>query len=308
MVTTSRRLNRRIMLGMTAIFTSLLLTACGASEQSTTTPSASPSPSSSDANLTTLTVGAKPQPHSDILEFLADDLTRDEGLQLEIVEMTDHQIANSRLAAGELDANFVQHIPALNEDVNANGYSFSYGAGVHIAPYALFSSRYDRIEALPEGSTIGITSVAADQYRALRLLEAHRLLSDIERDTKPAELSDQQNPSGLQFKEYDTDALDQQLEDNATDAVIIHARHFDQAELNIEDALLVEGVNLSPHSSILVWNSSNEHHEAIQRLDELLHSDEVATYIEENWPEGEIIPAGQSDAPEGDDTEQSDSE
>ena len=56
--------------------------------------------------------------------------------------------------------------------------------------------------------------------------------------------------------------------------------------MDVADAIIIEDADDSPFANVLAWNSENDDNETIQKLDELLHSDEVAEYIEETWPEG----------------------
>src|SRR5699024_7329111 len=127
--------------------------------------------------------------------------------------------------------------------------------------------------------------------RALMLLEEAGLLEDIDGESAALTLTEEQNPMGLEFEENPPEILAQVVDDPSIDAAIINGNYFLQAGLNVDDAIVVEEAEDSPYANVLAWNSSADDNEAIQQLDELLHSEEVATYIEENWPEGEIIPA-----------------
>ena len=80
------------------------------------------------------------------------------------------------------------------------------------------------------------------------------------------------------------------------DAAIINGNYFLEAGLDVNDALIVEEAENSPYANVLAWNTADDDNEAIQQLEDLLHSQEVADYITENWPEGEIIPATQGSA------------
>src|SRR5699024_6725420 len=241
------------------------------------------------------TVGASPVPHGLILDFVSDQLGADAGLEIEVVEFDDYQLPNRQLDEGNLDANYFQHVPFLESQIADHGYELSHGDGVHIEPYALFSSQHDDVEGIGEGATIGITSDAGNQPRALLLLEAFGLLENIADDSAALTLTDEQNPLGLTFEENPPEILAQVVDDSAIDAAIINGNYFLEAGLNVEDALIVEEADDSPYANVLAWNTADDDNEAIQKLDELLHSDEVAEYITETWPEGEVIPAEQGE-------------
>lgn len=267
-----------------AAASALILTACGDSAAD------EPTEQASEEELTTVTVGTVDGPHAKILEFVDENLAQEEGLDLEIVETDDYEAANSQLAEGEVDANYVQDVPTLDQEIIDHDYEFSYGAGVHIQPYVLFSDQYESSEEIDYDATLGITSEEQDQYRALRLLEAHRLLHELSEGSTLADLTERQNPRRLQFVEYSPEALTQNVEVEDLDGVIVNGEDFDEGELDIDDAALVEEVTQSPYSQVMVWNVEDEHDEKILKLNELLHSDEVGHYILDTWPDGEIIP------------------
>ena len=284
----SSRFSRRLSLTGLAAASALVLAACGGSDDSAEGPTAN------EDGVTMLTVGATPVPHGQILEYVSEELGEDAGLDIEVVEFDDYQLPNRQMDEGNLDANYFQHVPFLEQQINDHGYEISHGEGVHIEPYALFSSQHDDVDDIEEGATIGITSDAGNQPRALLLLEAVGMLEDIEEDSAALTLTDEQNPMNLQFEENPPEILAQVVDDASIDAAIINGNYFLEAGLDVNDALIVEEAENSPYANVLAWNSDDDGNEAIQQLEELLHSQEVADYITETWPEGEIIPATQS--------------
>lgn len=298
MSTSFPRRSRRIALTGLAAASALVLAACGGSDDSAEGPTAG------DDGVTTITVGATPVPHGQILEFVSEELGEENDLNIDVVEFDDFQLPNRQMDEGTLDANYFQHVPFLEQQVEDHGYEISHGDGVHIEPYAMFSSQHDDADGITEGATIGITSDAGNQPRALMLLEEAGLLEDIDGESAALTLTEEQNPLNLEFEENPPEILAQVVDDSSIDAAIINGNYFLEAGLNVDDAIVVEEAEDSPYANVLAWNSSADDNEAIQKLDELLHSEEVANYIEENWPEGEIIPAG--DSGQNDDADQGD--
>ncbi len=285
----SSRTSSRLAMTSLAAASALVLAACGGSNDNGEGPTAD------EDGTTTLTVGATPVPHGQILEFVAEELGDENNLDIEVVEFDDFQLPNRQMDEGTLDANYFQHVPFLEQQVDDHGYEISHGEGVHIEPYAMFSSQHDDAEGITEGATIGITSDAGNQPRALMLLEEAGLLEDIDDESAALTLTEEQNPMDLEFEENPPEILAQVVDDAAIDAAIINGNYFLEAGLDVSDAIVVEEAEDSPYANILAWNSSNDDNEAIQQLDELLHSEEIADYIKKNWPEGEIIPAGDSE-------------
>ena len=282
-----QRRSRRLAFTGIAAASALVLAACGGNDDAE-------SPAADANGVTTLTVGATPVPHGQILEYVSDELGEDAGLEIEVVEFDDFQLPNRQMDEGTLDANYFQHVPFLDQQIEDHGYEISHGDPVHIEPYAVFSNAHESAEDIEDGATIGITSDAGNQPRALQLLEQAGLLEDIDDDSAALTLTDEQNPMDLEFEENPPEILAQVVDDASIDAAIINGNYFLDAGLDVDDAIIIEDADDSPFANVLAWNAESDDNEAIQKLDELLHSDEVADYIEETWPEGEVIPAGQA--------------
>jgi D-methionine transport system substrate-binding protein len=267
----------------TGVAAALALTACGGSESA---PNATPDP----ANPVTITVGAGPVPHAKILEFVDQNLAAEAGIDLEIQEMTDYQTPNIALNDGSIDANYFQHLAFLEQQMTDKGYEFEHGAGIHIEPYAGFSSKHKTVEEIPEGATIAITNDPANQPRALEMLETAGLLKDIEKDSAALTLTEAQNPKGLKFEENQPEILLPLIEDPEVDLAIINGNFILEAGMSTDEALVVESSENNPYANFLTWRAGEET-AAITKLEELLHTPEVKSYIEETWPNGDVFPA-----------------
>ncbi len=266
-----------------AVASALMLSACGGDAEQ-----APANESGNDTSLTLVKVGASPLPHAKILEFVQQELAEEAGIELEIVEFDDYVLPNEALASGEIDANYFQHLPYLEDQIAEKGYEFDHGEGIHIEPYAAFSSKYDSFDEVPDGATIAITNDAANQIRGLRLLEVEGQLKDVEDDSNVLTLSDEQNPRGFKFSENQPEVIVQQLEDPAIDVAFVNGNFILNAGLNTDDAITVEAVEGNPNANLLAWRSDNTN-DGVMKLDELLHSDEVASFIKETWPSGDVI-------------------
>ena len=97
---------------------------------------------SSSENNNVIRVGATPEPHAALLNLVVDDLAS-QGYTLEIVDFTDYVTPNTALEAGELDANYFQHIPYLDTFNVEQGTHLVNAGGIHIEPIALYSTKYD---------------------------------------------------------------------------------------------------------------------------------------------------------------------
>ena len=136
--------------------------------------------SSQSKDLTTIKVGASPVPHSDILASIKDEL-KDKGFDLEIVEFTDYVLPNLALEEGDLEANFFQHKPYLDNFNEERGTKLVAVGDVHIEPIGIYSDVYTSLDELEDGDLVLIPGDATNGGRSLVLLESLGLIGQIGR-------------------------------------------------------------------------------------------------------------------------------
>lgn len=268
-----------------AAVSALALSACSSNDSSSDSTS-----ESSDA-VTTIVVGASPVPHAQILQFVQDNLAADAGLNIEITEYQDYVQPNVALDSKEIDANYFQHLPYLETEIAEKGYTFDHGAGIHIEPYGVYSDTITSLDDLPDNAVVAITNDPSNQARALDLLATNGIitLDDVDAPTI-YDIAD--NPKNITFQEAEAPAVAKLLPD--VDIAIINGNYALENGLTpSKDAIYLESGEDNPYSNVLVWNSESDAATitAVKKLDELLHSQEVADYITETWPDGEVIPA-----------------
>lgn len=240
----------------------------------------------------TLKVGVSPVPHGDIVRFVNDELAADAGLNLEIIEYNDYNIPNQELNEGGLDANYFQHEPWFDEEVESKGYDLAHYSGIHIEPFALYSDKHEDVADIPDGAKIGINNDPSNQGRGLELLQKAGLITLADGvDGATATLNDVgDNPKNIEFIEADAASLARTLQD--VDASVINGNNALEAGLSpVDDSLIIEDGENNPYANFLAVRAADKDNEHLKKLDELLHSDEVRDYIEKTWPEGEVLPA-----------------
>ena len=234
-----------------------------------------------------ITVAATQVPHAEILEFIRTGQAADAGLDFEVRVFDDYSLGNRWLAEGDIDANYFQHEPYLDEQVSDFGYELHAFPGVHIEPYAAFSQRFDSVADLPEGARISITDDGSNQERALKLLESQGLVT-LPADG-PVNVKTVGNPRNLQFVEAAPDLQARAVPD--VDLAILNGNYFLEAGYTLEDALIVESVTDNPYANFLVSRADNQDDPDVVALNDLLHSDQTRAFIEERWPGGDVSPA-----------------
>lgn len=275
----SRSLRTLAGLGVAA---ALVLSACS---------SGSTGSSSSSNGATTITVAGSPSPHAKILKYIQDNLAKDAGININIKEFTDYDLPNRALDQGEVDATYHQTVPYLEKAKQQFNYDFTPGKGIHLEPLAIYSSKHKSLDELPEkGGIIGVISDVTNQERALRLLAANGFVEiPASGDVNVYTVKKLKN---FDFKEIDGPVLVTNL--GETDYSVINGNFAQEGGLApSRDGLAVESPENNPSVNVLVWKTSvsGDKAEAVKKLDELLHSDQVKKYIEDTWKDGSVIPA-----------------
>ena len=278
----SRTLSRRgVFAASGAGLAALALAACGDQSE----------PLAEEGGRTTVRVAATPLPHMEILTFVKDNLAEDAGLELDLQEQTEYPIPNRLLSEGEVDANFFQHLPYLETEIEENDYELTPFEGVHIEPLGIFSESLTSVDEITDGASVGIPNDPTNRGRALALLAAEGLLA-LADGIEPTEATRDdiaENPKDLAFEEIDAALLPRTLGDYAI--AVINGNYALEADLSpAEDALALESGEDNPYANMLVVRTEDKDNEALVALDELLHSEDVKAFIEENYS-GAVIPA-----------------
>ncbi|TMW72460.1 MetQ/NlpA family ABC transporter substrate-binding protein [Alteribacter natronophilus] len=249
-----------------------------------------------DGDDSTLVVGATNIPHSEILEF-AEPLLEEEGIDLQIEVFNDYVMPNRALANGELDANYFQHVPYLEDQMEANEeYDFVNAGGVHIEPIGVYSQEYATLDELPDGAEILMSDAPSDHGRILLMLEDEGVITLEEGAGTGATLDDiVDNPKNLDFQpNFEAALLPTAYENGEGDAVLINSNFALEANLDPnEDSIAIETSDLdNPYVNIITVRSGDEDNEQIQTLVDVLRSEEVRDFIEEEY-NGAVVPAGE---------------
>ena len=96
---------------------------------------------------TTISVAASPAPHAEILA-VAKEILAEKDITLEIVEFTDYVQPNNVVESGEIDANYFQHIPYLDDFNAQNGTHLVTVCTVHVEPMAVFGGKQASLDAV----------------------------------------------------------------------------------------------------------------------------------------------------------------
>lgn len=238
----------------------------------------------------TISVGASPQPHVTILQYVQDNLVEGSGISLDIVEINDYNTPNTSLDDGSLAANFFQTPNYLAQQIKDKGFDFVAISDVHIEPLGLYSSKVTSVGEIPADGTIILNNDPANTARGLKLLAQAGLIELDESVEQPTETDVTSNPKNLTFTTVDGAQVARSMQD--ADAAVINGNFAIEAGLvPSTDALELESAEGSPYVNQLVVRTEDKDNAHLKKLAELLNRDEVRTFIEETWTDGSVLPA-----------------
>ncbi|MER6118280.1 MetQ/NlpA family ABC transporter substrate-binding protein [Streptomyces sp. NPDC001743] len=261
------------------------LTACG-----TDSDPASKAGTGAEADTSkALVVAASPTPHADILGFVKKNLAAKAGLKLEVKEFTDYVLPNTATETGQVDANFFQHQPYLDDFNKKNDTHLVSVGTVHLEPLGLYSKKVKGLGDIKSGQTIAVPNDTTNEGRALQLLAENGLITLKDGVGTSAKLSDITDKKGLEFKELEAATVPRALND--VDAAVVNGNYAIEAGLKpAKDALVLEKAEGNPYANIIAVKKGNEKDARVEKLVKLLHSDEVRKFIEDTY-QGSVVPA-----------------
>ena len=233
----------------------------------------------------TITVGASPTPHAEILNA-AKDVLAEAGWTHEVVEFTDYVQPNTALVDGDLDANYFQHIPYLNNFNKENGADLVSAIEMHYEPFGIYPGQTATLEELADGATIAVPNDGSNETRALLLLQDAGLIKlkdGIDPTSDATKLDIVENPKNLDIQEIAAEQLPRSLED--VDLAVINGNYALQADLNAkEDSLITENPDYAKvYVNVVACRSGDETSDKITALKEALQSDAVKQFIDETY-------------------------
>lgn len=127
------------------------------------------------AGAETIKVGVVPGVYADSIEALVPE-AKAKGLDIEVVEFTDWTTPNIALQSGDIDVNYFQHKPFMDNAIADRGYEFvPVGVGV-LANIGIYSLKYKDFASVPQDAKVAIANDPVNQGRGLLLLEKGGLI------------------------------------------------------------------------------------------------------------------------------------
>jgi D-methionine transport system substrate-binding protein len=235
-----------------------------------------------------LKVAATAVPHAQMLEFIKPDL-KAQGIDLNIIVTDDYNMPNRALAQKEVDANFFQHVPFLDEQIRQFHYRIENFGAIEIEPMGIYSKKITSLSNLKNKAVIAVPNDPSNEARALLLLQDQGLISlDNPKNLNATVANIKSNPKQLKFIEVDAAMLPRSLPD--VDAAVINTNYALEAKLDPStDALALESKD-SPYANILAIRIGDEDRPDLIALKEAMTSDKMRDFIEKTY-KGAVLPA-----------------
>ncbi|GGA99428.1 MetQ/NlpA family ABC transporter substrate-binding protein [Macrococcus hajekii] len=271
---------KKILVLALTILLSVVLTACGSDSKD------------SKKEDKTITVGASPTPHAELLEQVKPVLEK-EGYKLNIKIINDYTTPNRLLNDGEIDANFFQHTPYLDTEKKEKGYKIESAGNVHIEPMAVYSKKYKSLEELPNGAEVFISNNPAEEGRFLSFFTKAGLIK-LKEGTDPIKATFKdiaENKKDIKFNNKQAaEFLAKTYQNGEGDAVILNANVALANKINpVNDSIVLEDKE-SPYANLIAVQEGHKDDAKIKALVKALQSDDMKKYIDDHY-KGAVVPA-----------------
>lgn len=238
-----------------------------------------------------ITVAASITPHAEILEQ-AKEILAGQGWELEIVTFEDYIQPNLVVESGDMDANYFQHIPYLDNFNAERGTSLVNAGGIHFEPLGIYSATGADLNNIEEGAVIAVPNDPTNEARALMLLEANGIITLKEGAGLNATVKDiAENPHKVSIQELEA-AQVARVKDEAA-FLVLNGNYALLAEFNVsEDALACEEIDseaAKTYVNVIAVKEGNENSEGIQALVAALKSETIQQYINDTY-QGAVVP------------------
>ena len=219
----------------------------------------------------TIKVAASPTPHAEILNSISEALAAD-GWTLEVVEFDDYVQPNVATTDGDVDANYFQHVPYLDQYNAENGTDLVAVGNVHYEAMGAYKGQKDSFDALADGDKIGVPNDVTNEARALQLLAANGVITlkdGVGLEATKLDIVD--NPKNIEIVELEAATIPASLPDLALGA-----------GLTTDDAVAYEAADseaAETYVNVIVVNAGNENSEKTQALVKAIQTDAVKDFI-----------------------------
>lgn len=249
------------------------------------------SDSESESEGETITVAASATPHAEILEK-AKPILKEKGYNLEITVFDDYVQPNEVVESDEFDANYFQHQPYLDSFNEEKGTHLVSIGGIHYEPFGIYPGTKSSLDDIADGDSIAVPNDTTNEARALLLLQDNGIITLKEGAGLTATVNDiEENPHNVKIVELEAAQVARVVEETAY--VVLNGNYALEAGYSVaKDALAYEKSDseaAKTYVNIVAVKEGNEEVESLKALADVLKSDEIKDFINEEY-DGAVIP------------------
>ena len=247
-----------------------MLAGCGSSKADDTKSEADSSTEKKD-----ITIGVR----ADMVNQYAavEDKLKELGYNVQSKVFDDSVQPDVALAEGSIDCNWYQHEPYLKSYNEKNGTNLVMVEPKTFYPlFAMYSDKWDSVDELPDGATIGLCNDATNQARGLHLLESQGLITLDDSVESPTMYDVKENPHNFKFIEAEMSVLPRSIKD--VDAICLAAGHMVNAGLSA-DGYLCQSDDNDTYAVGFAVRAEDKDAQWIKDIAETVQCDELAEYF-----------------------------
>ena len=271
----------------------------GASASDTASDASSATEASSDsaqgasvASKGKITVAATEVPHAEILEAAKPILAK-EGWDLEVTVFEDYIQPNQVVASGEIDCNYFQHQPYLDEYNTQNGTNLVAGGWIHYEPLGIYPGKSSDLKNIPDGVKIAVPNDTTNEARALQLLQDNGIIKLKDGVGLNATAKDVIKDQSHNAEIVELEAAQVSQHAGEVDYMVLNGNYAMQAGLNVEkDALAFEQSDsdaAKTYVNVIATTPEKKDDPGVKALVDVLKSDEITKFINDKY-QGSVVP------------------
>jgi D-methionine transport system substrate-binding protein len=264
---------KKFLLALVLLLSIGVIAACGNSSEKS---------SSSTEEKKDLKIGATAGPYSDMVSKAIKPLLEKKGYSVEVVEFSDYIQPNIALGNGDIDANLFQHKIYMENFAKEHDLELSELIIVPTAPMGIYSSKFDSLDAITDGSSISLPNDPVNLARALGVLEDAGLVK-LDADVNPLTVSEKdvtENPKNLEFQPIEAGQLPRSVD--SVDLAAVPGNFALAAKMDLLDALVLEDMPDDYRNRVVV-NTKEVESSFAKDIQEVVESVDFESIIDEQF-------------------------
>lgn len=278
-------MKKKLALLLTAVLTLSFAAGCGSTKNSDTS-----SKSSSSTKAVKVVIGASPSPHAEILEAAKSELAK-KGIDLEIKTYNDYVQPNIAVDQGQIDANYFQHQPYLDDFNKEHGTKVVSVGKIHYEPFGIYAGKSKDLSKISDGAKIAVPNDTTNEARALLLLQDNGVIKlKSGAGLKATKQDITENPKNVEIMEVEAAQIPRSID--SVDFACMNGNYAIQAGFKPSDAIAQEKSNseaAETYGNIIAVSEKNKDAKWAKTLVKVLKSDKIKKFITDKY-DGGVVP------------------